>query len=174
MRVFWYTKLYMKPNSVKTGKFFIKENIWIVLLSYVLIILFTRTALYFSSARWGIFSGLIIKGVHYHHYVWGYFILLAGVVLYRTSFRTAGLMAIGIGTGYIFDELMMLFSLGTIGYWSLWNLLPITLGLLGLNFIFFRAIHDNHRVFSRLLNRKFAADFLFCSFFGLKALNRVR
>ncbi|OIO50080.1 MAG: hypothetical protein COV41_01220 [Candidatus Brennerbacteria bacterium CG11_big_fil_rev_8_21_14_0_20_43_10] len=127
----------MKLNSKAPKKFFIKENIWIVLLSYVLIILFTRAILYFSSVRWGIFSGLIIKGVHYHHYFWGYFILLIGLMLYRTSFRAAGLMAIGIGTGYICDELTMLFSFGSIGYWSLWSLVPITFGLLVLNFIFF-------------------------------------
>lgn len=116
---------------------FTKENFWIVLLSYVLIILFARVFLYFSSVRGSFFEGIFIRGTHYHHYFWGYVIFVLGLLLYREVGGVASLVCIGAGLGYVFDEILMFFSRGAIWYWSYWNLATIVLGLLVLNALFF-------------------------------------
>lgn len=110
--------------------------------AYVCTILFTRISLYIISVSRGNFSGIFIRNIHFHHYFWGYFIFIAGLALYRTRWRIPGLVCIGMGTAYIFDELFMIFSFNQIGYWSLLNLLSMVMGLIGLNVIFF-LVKDN-------------------------------
>ncbi len=127
----------MEERLNERRQLFTKENFWIVLLSYVLIILFARVFLYFSSVHGSFFQGIFIHGTHYHHYFWGYIIFILGLLLYREIGGVASLVCIGAGLGYVFDEILMFFSRGAVQYWSYWNLTTIVLGLVALNALFF-------------------------------------
>ena len=160
----------MQGQLSERRQLFTKENFWIVLLSYVLIILFARVFLYFSSVRGSFFEGIFIRGTHYHHYFWGYVIFVLGLLLYREMGGVVSLVCIGAGLGYVFDEILMFFSRGAIQYWSYWNLTTIVLGLVVLNILFF-AIDGGLDEDPRMLN--FAAigrRMNFFSRFAQKAL----
>jgi hypothetical protein len=50
---------------------------------------------------------------------------------------------VGVGNGFIFDELIMIFwGEEKIGYWSPWNIIPIGAGLVILNIVFM-LVHQN-------------------------------
>ncbi len=160
----------MENKSSERRQLFTKENFWIVLLSYVLIILFARVFLYFSSVQGSFFQGIFIRGTHYHHYFWGYVIFVLGLLLYRELGGVASLVCIGAGLGYVFDEILMFFSRGAVEYWSYWNLTTIVLGLVILNALFF-AIDGGLDEDPRMLNfSAIGTRMRFFSRFAQKAL----
>jgi hypothetical protein len=126
-----------KPLPTTKRRFFTKENIWLLLLSYVLTIAISRLVIYFSCIVYRFYCGSVINGVHYHHYAWGFVLVLLGLLLYRRYRDLLSVVLIGIGNGFIFDELIMVFwGEEPIGYTSPWNIIPIALGLVLLNVVF--------------------------------------
>lgn len=118
-------------------RFFTKENIWALLLSYVLSIFTARFGMFLICVVYQFYCGLVIRQVHYHHYVWGFLFLVLGLVLFWRFFDLISVILVGVGSGFIFDEfIMILFGEDSIGYWSRWNIIPIATGLVLLNVVF--------------------------------------
>lgn len=129
----------MSEKKVKK-KFLTKESVWLMLFSYVLVILFTRIILYYNNFVFHAFAGVMIKGIHLHHYFWGHLIMLFGSFLYLRNYKFVSFILIGVGLGQVFDEIYMMIwndLPSDLAYWSLWNMVPITAGLLILSTLFF-------------------------------------
>ena len=93
--------------------------------------------MYFLCVLKEFYCGSVIRGVHYHHYAWGFLLVLIGLVLFQRFRDLISVVLIGFGTGFIFDELIMVFfGENLIGYWSPWNIIPIAFGLVFLNIMF--------------------------------------
>jgi len=126
-----------KPSFIFKRRFFSKENIWVLLLSYIGSIFIARFSMYFFCVTHGLYCGSVIKGVHYHHYAWGFLLVLVGLLLFWRFRDLFSVILVGIGNGFIFDELIMIFfGEDPIGGWSPWNIIPITGGLIILNIVF--------------------------------------
>ncbi len=125
-------------------KFWIKENVWVLLVSYTMTILVTRVLLYFTCVTYRVFCAVIIRGVHLHHYEWGYAFVVIGLFLYWFRQYFPSVLLFGLGSGFVVDEALLQTFPKTIPYWSPLNLIPIAVGLVVLNVVFLLVDDEDH------------------------------
>ncbi|MEW5805337.1 MAG: hypothetical protein AB1721_01230 [Patescibacteria group bacterium] len=121
-------------------KFFSKENLWLVILGYILAVFIARIFIFFTSFVLNKPVRVVIQDTHYHHYLYfGLFPLFVALVFYLLSKEVNALSSFltGLGIGFVVDEASLLFFADRFDYWSLFNFGAIVFGLGVLNLLFF-------------------------------------
>jgi len=104
----------------------LKEKLTLIFISFWSIIIIVRSII-FENLRENKTTHIIIKGVHIHHFIIGFLLLLISIIIYRFTNgrkRFIPLLFFGIGLGLVFDEFLFWSKL-QFDYWALKNFLAI-------------------------------------------------
>jgi hypothetical protein len=121
-------------------KFFSKENLWLVIFGYLIAVFAARVFVFLTSFALDKPLRVIIRDVHYHHYLYfGFLPILIAFAFYLKSRQVNSLSSFlfGLGGGFVIDEASLLIFSENIDYWSLFNFGAIVFGLALLNILFF-------------------------------------
>lgn len=115
-----------------------KENWAILFASFWLTILTLRVFLFLCFKDVFNFSGIVIKGRHVHHYVFGFIAIISLLIIYYLKGKKVSdlrLMLLGISLGLVIDEASFWFIPRSNDYWTIINF--VWAAIFGLSLAFF-------------------------------------